>query len=68
MNESGRAVGEATRFYKIPLSNILVMYDELDLPFAKISIKQGGGAGGHNGIKSIDNDELIINVEPSGSR
>lgn len=54
MNESGRSVGEALRFYKIPPEKMLVMYDELDLLFAKIRIKKAGGSGGHNGIKSID--------------
>ncbi len=54
MNESGRALGEAVRFYKIDLSNVIVLYDELDLAPAKVRIKIGGGAGGHNGIRSID--------------
>lgn len=54
MNESGRAVGEAIRFYKIPLSDVTVLYDELDLPPGKVRVKVGGGAGGHNGIRSID--------------
>ena len=42
------------RFFKIPSEKILVCYDELDLPVAKVRIKQNGGHGGHNGIKSID--------------
>ena len=54
MNESGQAVGEILRFYKEELSNLVVIYDELDLPAAKLRIKTGGGSGGHNGIKSID--------------
>ncbi len=54
MNESGQAVGEILRFYKEDLSNLVVIYDELDLPAAKLRIKTGGGSGGHNGIKSID--------------
>ncbi len=54
MNESGRAVGEAIRFFKIPTENIFVFYDELDLAPGKLRIKKAGGAGGHNGIKSID--------------
>jgi len=54
MNESGQAVGEILRFYKEDLSNLIVIYDELDLPPAKLRIKTGGGHGGHNGIKSID--------------
>ena len=54
MNESGRAVGEAARFFKIENENIVVLYDELDLAPGKLRIKTGGGAGGHNGIRSID--------------
>ena len=54
MNESGQAIGEILRFYKEDLANLVVIYDELDLPAAKLRIKKGGGAGGHNGIKSID--------------
>jgi PTH1 family peptidyl-tRNA hydrolase len=53
MNESGRAVGEAARFHKIPNADIVVMHDELDLPAAKIRMKTGGGHGGHNGLRSI---------------
>ena len=54
MNESGRAVREAIQFYKIPLENIVVIYDELDLAPGKVKLKNGGGSGGHNGIKSLD--------------
>ena len=54
MNESGRAVGEASRYYKIPAEQVVVLYDELDLAPGKVRIKTGGGAGGHNGIRSID--------------
>ncbi|MEM9278906.1 MAG: aminoacyl-tRNA hydrolase [Pseudomonadota bacterium] len=54
MNESGQAVGEILRFYKEDLANLVVIYDELDLPPGKLRIKTGGGHGGHNGIKSID--------------
>ncbi len=53
MNESGRAVGEAMRFFKIPLDHIIVFHDELDLPPAKLRIKKGGGNAGHNGLRSI---------------
>jgi len=52
MNNSGQAIGEAMRFYKLSPSGILVMYDELDLAPGKTRFKTGGGAGGHNGIKS----------------
>lgn len=54
MNESGRAVGEALRFYNLGPENLVVLYDELDLAPGKLRIKTGGGAGGHNGIRSID--------------
>lgn len=53
MNESGRAVGEAMRFYKIPLDRVLVFHDELDLPPGKLRVKTGGGNAGHNGLRSI---------------
>lgn len=54
MNESGRAVGEAARFYKIDPDDVIVFYDELDLAPGKLRVKTGGGAAGHNGIRSID--------------
>jgi len=54
MNLSGKSVQAACAFYKIPPENLIVLHDELDLPLAKLRIKQGGGAGGHNGIKDID--------------
>ena len=54
MNLSGQAVGEALRFYKIELGDLVVFYDELDLAPGKVRVKNGGGAGGHNGIRSID--------------
>ena len=53
MNESGRAVQEAARFYKIGLDDIVVFHDELDLGPGKCRIKSGGGAAGHNGLRSI---------------
>lgn len=54
MNLSGQAIGEALRFYKLTTADLIVFYDELDLAPGKLRIKTGGGAGGHNGIKSID--------------
>jgi PTH1 family peptidyl-tRNA hydrolase len=53
MNESGRSVAEAQRFFKIPLEDLTVFYDELDLPPAKLRVKIGGGNAGHNGLRSI---------------
>jgi peptidyl-tRNA hydrolase, PTH1 family len=54
MNVSGQSVGEAMRFYKLTPADITVFYDELDLAPGKLRVKRGGGAGGHNGIRSID--------------
>jgi len=54
MNDSGRSVGEAVRFYKINPEEVVVFYDELDLAPGKLKVKTGGGAAGHNGIRSID--------------
>ncbi len=53
MNDSGRAVAEAQRFFKIPLPDIAVFHDELDLAPAKLRVKTGGGNAGHNGLRSI---------------
>jgi PTH1 family peptidyl-tRNA hydrolase len=53
MNESGRAVGEALRFYKVLLDDLVVFHDELDLAPAKLRVKTGGGNAGHNGLRSI---------------
>jgi PTH1 family peptidyl-tRNA hydrolase len=53
MNESGRAVAEAARFFKISLSEIAVLHDELDLAPGKLRVKTGGGDAGHNGLRSI---------------
>lgn len=53
MNESGRSVSEAQRFYKIALADVIVMHDELDLAPAKLRVKTGGGNAGHNGLRSI---------------
>ncbi|MBX5483445.1 MAG: aminoacyl-tRNA hydrolase [Myxococcaceae bacterium] len=53
MNLSGQAVAGAARFYKVPPSDILVIHDELDLPFGRLQLKNGGGHGGHNGLRSV---------------
>ncbi len=53
MNESGRAVAEAQRFFKIDLADVTVFHDELDLAPAKLRVKIGGGNAGHNGLRSI---------------
>ena len=53
MNESGRAAGEAMRFYKLSLADVIVIHDELDLQPGKVRVKTGGGNAGHNGLKSV---------------
>ena len=53
MNESGRSVGEAMRFYKLSPSDVVVLHDELDLAFGKVRARAGGGLAGHNGLRSI---------------
>nr|WP_295662183.1 aminoacyl-tRNA hydrolase [Polymorphobacter sp.] len=54
MNDSGRSVGEALRFFKLGTDALTVFYDELDLVPFKVRVKRGGAAAGHNGIRSID--------------
>ena len=54
MNDSGTAVADAVRFYKLSLDDVLVVHDDIDLAPGKLRIKQGGGDGGHNGLRSID--------------
>jgi len=53
MNESGRAVGKASAFFKIPADRILVVYDELDFPPGRVQLKFAGGHAGHNGMRSV---------------
>ncbi|MFV0299210.1 MAG: aminoacyl-tRNA hydrolase [Hyphomicrobiaceae bacterium] len=53
MNESGRSAGEAARFLKLPISDVVVLYDEIDLAPGKLKIKTGGGNAGHNGLRSL---------------
>lgn len=54
MNLSGQSIGEALRFYKLGPSALTVFYDEIDLAAGKVRVKVGGGSGGHNGIRSLD--------------
>lgn len=54
MNKSGEAIERICKFYKINLNNIYVVHDDIDLELGRIKIKIGGGSGGHNGLKSID--------------
>lgn len=66
MNESGRSVGEAARFLKIDLQDIVVFYDEIDLAPGKLKVKTGGGNAGHNGLRSISahvgNDYVRVRI------
>jgi peptidyl-tRNA hydrolase, PTH1 family len=66
MNESGRSVGDATRFLKIPESDVCVLYDEIDLTPGKLKVKTGGGNAGHNGLRSISahlgNDYVRVRI------
>jgi len=53
MNESGGPVAGLMSFYKVPVENLIVIHDDLDIPFADVRLKLGGGEGGHNGLRSI---------------
>jgi PTH1 family peptidyl-tRNA hydrolase len=53
MNESGGPVSGLVRFFRVPLDRLLVVHDELDLPFGTVRLKRAGGEGGHNGLKSV---------------
>jgi peptidyl-tRNA hydrolase, PTH1 family len=53
MNEAGRSVGPARGAYKLDLDRLLVIHDEIDLPFGEIRVRLGGGLAGHNGLKSL---------------
>ncbi|MGA8690955.1 MAG: aminoacyl-tRNA hydrolase [Methyloceanibacter sp.] len=66
VNESGRSVGEAVRFFKLELTDVLVFHDELDLAPGKVRVKTGGGTAGHNGLRSltahIGNDYVRVRI------
>jgi peptidyl-tRNA hydrolase, PTH1 family len=53
MNEAGQSVGPARGAFKVPLERVLVLHDEIDLPFGEIRVRIGGGLAGHNGLKSL---------------
>lgn len=53
MNRSGDSVAPLIRYYKIPLENVLIVYDDLDLACGQLRLRSGGGSGGHNGLSSI---------------
>lgn len=54
MNLSGKSVQVVKHFFKVELDNVIVIHDDIDLPFGAVRFKRGGGHGGHNGLKSID--------------
>ncbi len=67
MNNSGEAVGPLARYYDVAPNQIIVVYDDLDLPAGRIRLKKGGGHGGHNGLKSLnqhlpDSDYIRIKI------
>ena len=75
MNHSGQAVAALAGFYRIPLPEILVVHDEIDLPVGTVKLKRGGGHGGHNGLRDLilhlggnDFHRLRIGVEHPGHR
>ena len=53
MNLSGRSVAEALRFHKLSLQDLVVIHDDLDVPFGQLKVKEGGGHAGHNGLRSL---------------
>jgi len=54
MNLSGAAVSEASRYYRVTVHHILAVHDEVELPFGEVRLKEGGGLGGHNGLRSME--------------
>jgi PTH1 family peptidyl-tRNA hydrolase len=53
MNDAGKSVGPARGAFKVPLDRVLVLHDEIDLPFGEVRVRAGGGLAGHNGLKSL---------------
>lgn len=54
MNESGRVVRATLDYYKVPAEDLLVIHDDIDLPFGRLRLQVAGGSGGHNGIRSVE--------------
>lgn len=54
MNRSGEPVGQAVRYHRVGPESLLVVHDEVELPFGEVRLKEGGGLGGHNGLKSLE--------------
>jgi PTH1 family peptidyl-tRNA hydrolase len=53
MNDSGAAISSLARFYKLPMENTLIVYDEVDLPFGVLRLRPAGGSAGHRGVRSV---------------
>lgn len=73
MNESGRPVGQLVRWYKGSVDRLVVVHDELDIPFGQVRVKTGGGTAGHNGLRSVvshlgTNDFIRVRVGISRPR
>lgn len=56
MNLSGRSVAEALRFHKLSVEDLIVIHDDLDIPFGRVKLKSGGGHAGHNGLRSLSQE------------
>ena len=56
MNLSGRSVAEALRFHKLSVEDLIVIHDDLDIPFGRVKLKAGGGHAGHNGLRSLSQE------------
>lgn len=54
MNETGGSARAAAVYFKVPLESILVIHDDIDLPFGRLRVQVGGGSGGHNGVRSVE--------------
>lgn len=54
MNRSGAAVAEAARYFRVPVERIVAVHDEVEMPFGDVRLKEGGGLGGHNGLRSME--------------
>ncbi len=54
MNLSGESIGPAVRHFRVPISDIIAIHDEVEVPFGDVRLKQGGGLGGHNGLRSME--------------
>lgn len=66
MNESGRPVRALVDYFDVPLQNLLVVHDDIDLPFGRLRLQAGGGTGGHNGLRSIErslNDRHFVRLK-----